>query len=132
MSIPNAAELALFSQAIKRAFPRVALNLDYPAWTADVTDTFGGSALDTAAWFSTIPEPEVSGGALRLKARGVPPSEVVISRPLWFPTDPSIPFEVEINATFPLLNCEMGYTLVMALGSLDGGRSKSVDPMRII
>ena len=132
MAIPDAAELALFNAAIRACQARIAVNLDYPTWTADVTDTFGGSALDTAAWFSTIPEPEVSGGALRLKASGVPPSEVVVSRPLWFPVDPSLPFEVEINATFPLLNCEMGYTLVMALGALDGGRSKSVDPMIIV
>lgn len=103
MAVPAGGEIAVYNSDVKTHQNRIAIGLDYPAWTADKTDTFG-SALDPKDWMFTQfsgDTVQVTGGNMNIRAKGEPPTEYAITRPLWFPQSESQAFELEINATFP-------------------------------
>lgn len=130
MAIPSAAEKAIYDEASKECDQRVVVSLDYPVWSAKVEDLFSSSPVDQSLWWHTEPAPLISGGAALFRSFGGPPAEMLISRPLWFPLDNTLPHVFTINCRFPQTN--PGYTQVIALGGLEGGRSKIADPLRII
>lgn len=130
--IPSAAEQAIYDDDVRRLDERVAVGLDYPVWDGQRVDFFaGGPEPDPALWWFTEPAPDVSGGVVHFKNYGGPPFEMMISRPTWFPTnDPDLEIEATLSIKFPLLN--PGYTIQAAIGTIQGGRAKLADPLRIV
>ncbi len=130
MAVPVGADLTRFQDNPRRLEYRAVVGIKQ-AWLALVTDTFG-AALDESKWWHTEPSPLVSGGNLHIRRYGSdPPWEVAITTPKWFPiTDLTVGFEIEINATFPQTN--PGYTTQIAVLTLDGGRGKPADSVRIL
>ena len=106
MTVPAGGEIAIYDSPTKEHQYRLVLGLDYPAWTAEKSDTFG-SALASVDWWHTQylqAAPNVSGGSLNIRSYGGPLRELVVTRPHWFPTsDATIGFKATVNATFPLV-----------------------------
>jgi len=106
MAVPAGGEIAIYDSPTKEHQWRLVLGLDYPAWTAQKSETFG-SALSFIDWWHTqyLKEaPDVSGGSLNFRSYGGPLRELVVSRPHWFPTtNAGIGFVCTVNATFPVV-----------------------------
>ena len=130
MGVPSGGEATTYSQAVKRVEARVVLALSSPIWDAQVTDTFGGSSVDTDLWVTSIPEPDVSGGFCNLAVYGDAPWEFLYSRPKWFPMTEDLGFKVTIVAQFP--DASNGYAVQFGLFGLEAGRGKTSDPLRVV
>lgn len=121
MAVPAGGEIAIYNADAKEHQWRLISGLDFPAWTAEKSETFSG-ALDSGDFWHTQflqSAPDVSGGSLNIKSYGSPLRELVVTRPHWFPTTDidSIGYKATVNATFPLTGDPV-YSPMIIFGSI--------------
>lgn len=110
---------------------RVAIGLDYPALTAEFSDTFGAD-LDSRNWAYTEfgGPPVVSGGKLKIQLYGGACREFAVLRPHCFPRDLTKKFTITFNVTFPATDPISD--AIITVGTINGTFGTDSDPLRIV
>lgn len=131
MTVPAGGEIAVYNSAVKTQDYRLVLGLDYPVWSADKTESFS-AALDPEDWWFTqlAGGPVVSGGSVNFQLYGGALREMIITRPHWIPSDPTLAFQIQFSVTFP--TSDPVYSPVIVVGALDDDFGPDGEPLKIV
>jgi hypothetical protein len=134
VSVPSAAEQPIYDRAIKESLVRLAVTTSPRMWTAEMVEEFSvDGALDAKEWWYTQfggEHPLVESSTLKLRGFGGPFREMIVSRKHWFPEDPTLAFEVVINAAFEMV--DPVYPMAMTVGGIEQTFGVEAEPMRVI
>lgn len=129
MGAPGVGEAAIYDALVKEQACRIAVTVDYKAWTADRTLDLSGPLDKADVQWSPGAKATVHDDAAWIRGWGVPCFEWFRTRDDFFPEDPAIPFRARWRGIFH--QADPVYTVGLVFGAIDGAFGP-VDDLRVL